>query len=126
LDTLLSDDSKSLTQKADVTSAVSRTADNTNVNSIISPLTTGAGSTVLNEGENIAPNGGPAEQISSSSRRKSRPSFERAKRAIDKLFSDGVPDQATVSNKKLCHLVSEELSEPVSSETILRAAGRRK
>jgi hypothetical protein len=59
-------------------------------------------------------------------RRKSKPAFERACRAIDALYPTGVPDMATESNKKLCTRVSKELSEPVSSDTILRAAGRRK
>jgi hypothetical protein len=61
---------------------------------------------------------------------KSRPAFERAKRAVDKLYPQGVPDQATEPNKSLCWRVSETLQElglpGVSGETILRAAGRRK
>jgi hypothetical protein len=54
-------------------------------------------------------------------RRKGRPQFERARRVIEAL-----PDAATDSNKKLCKRVSEKLSEAVSDDTILRAAGRRK
>jgi hypothetical protein len=52
--------------------------------------------------------------------------LERAKRVIDELYPDGVPDQATVSNKKLCQRVREKITEAVSSDTILRAAGRRR
>jgi hypothetical protein len=59
-------------------------------------------------------------------RSKSKPAFERARRAIDALYPTGVPDTATESNKKLCKRVSEKLSEAVSPDTILRAAGRRK
>ena len=54
------------------------------------------------------------------------PSFERARRVIEELYPNGVPDQATESNKKLCRQVSDKLTEPVSADTILRAAGRRK
>ena len=59
-------------------------------------------------------------------RNKSRPAFERARRVIDELYPDGVPDQATLSNKLLCDQVSKKLKESVSPETIYRAAGRRK
>ena len=59
-------------------------------------------------------------------RSKSKPAFERARRAIDALYPTGVPDTATESNKKLCKRVSEKISEAVSPDTILRAAGRRK
>jgi hypothetical protein len=59
-------------------------------------------------------------------RRKSQPAYERARRAIVALYPNGVPDAATESNKKLCKRVSEALSEAVSDDTILRAAGRRK
>jgi 7-cyano-7-deazaguanine synthase in queuosine biosynthesis len=59
-------------------------------------------------------------------RSKSRPAFERAQRVIEELYPDGVPDQATESNKTLCRRVSEKLKEAVSPDTILRAAGRRK
>jgi hypothetical protein len=63
-------------------------------------------------------------------RSKGHPAFERARRAIEAVYPDGVPDAATESNKKLCKRVSEALSEAlseaVSDDTILRAAGRRK
>jgi hypothetical protein len=58
--------------------------------------------------------------------RKSRPKYDRARRVIEELYPNGVPDAATVSNKKLCKQVGEKLSEAVSDDTILRAAGRRK
>jgi len=58
------------------------------------------------------------------------PSIERAQRAIEMLFSDGVPDQALLPNKTLCGRVGEWLKtsglSKVSNDTILRAAGRRK
>jgi hypothetical protein len=57
---------------------------------------------------------------------KSQPKYERARRVIEALYPNGVPDAATESNKKLCKRVSEALSEAVSDDTILRAAGRRK
>jgi hypothetical protein len=100
---LLSDDPKSSPRKLDIMNLCEE-ADNSRDNSIAMIPKTEA-----------KPN-----------RRKSRPSFERAKRVIDELFPNGVPDQATVSNKKLCQRVSEKLPEAVSPETILRAAGRRK
>ena len=45
---------------------------------------------------------------------------------IEELYPNGVPDQATESNKKLWKQVSDKLTESVSRDTILRAAGRRK
>jgi len=63
-------------------------------------------------------------------RNKGRPACERARRVIDELYPDGVPDQATVSNKSLCKHVNEKLKkmgqQPVSQDTVERAAGRRK
>jgi hypothetical protein len=58
------------------------------------------------------------------------PSIERAQRAIEMLFPDGVPDQALLPNKTLYGRVGEWLKtsglSKVSNDTILRAAGRRK
>jgi len=58
------------------------------------------------------------------------PSIERAQRAIEMLFPDGVPDQALLPNKTLCGRVGEWLKtsglSKISNDTILRAAGRRK
>lgn len=69
--------------------------------------------------------GGSAQPIE-----KSRPTIERARRAIDELYPDGVPDQATEPNVSLCRRVAAKLKDaklpPVSDDTILRAAGRRK
>jgi hypothetical protein len=63
-------------------------------------------------------------------RNKSRPAFERARRVIEELYSDRPPDQVTVSNKSLCKQVNEKLKkmgqQPVSQDTVERAAGRRK
>ncbi len=64
------------------------------------------------------------------SKRRTRPSFERAKRAVDELYPQGVPEQTAVPNKTLCGHVVRKLQElgleTVSNETILRAAGRRR
>jgi hypothetical protein len=63
-------------------------------------------------------------------RARSRPKFEGALRAIGEIYPDGVPDQATEPNFKLCQRVSEKLKgaglSGVSDDTILRAAGRRR
>jgi hypothetical protein len=58
------------------------------------------------------------------------PARDSAQRAIDALYPSGVPDQATISNARLCHAAGKWLKENgyanVSDDTILRAAGRRK
>jgi hypothetical protein len=63
-------------------------------------------------------------------RKKSRPTVERARRVIDELYPDGVPDQPTISNKGLCDRVNKKLKEmgqqPVSQDAVKRASGRRK
>jgi hypothetical protein len=63
-------------------------------------------------------------------KRKSQPAFDRAEAVIKELYPQGVPDQATEPNKKLCRRVVAKLKEKrlpnVSNDTILRAAGRRK
>jgi len=55
---------------------------------------------------------------------------ERARRALDKLYPDGVPDQATKSDAELIRAVENQIKklrqQNVSHDTILRAAGRRK
>ena len=55
---------------------------------------------------------------------------ERAQRATDALYPAGVPDQSTEPNSILCRKVGEWLKKNklpgTSSDTILRAAGRRK
>jgi hypothetical protein len=109
-------DAKSPLPKSDVPNAGCGGAENSH------DITTAA----IPDGKNLARNRSRAEEISKPNRHKSRPSFDRASRVIGELYPNGVPDQATVSNKKLCQRVSEKLLEPVSSETILRAAGRRK
>ena len=57
-----------------------------------------------------------------------QPERERARRAIKALFPEGVPDAATLSNKRLAKKVNEWLElnkeEPVQQRTIQRAAGR--
>jgi hypothetical protein len=65
-------------------------------------------------------------------RKKARPDFDRAKAAITALYPNGPPDKVAIPNKTLCRRVSEKLEEshpelpPVSNDTILRAASRRK
>jgi hypothetical protein len=114
---LLSDDPKAPLRKPDVPNPVGENADNSHEDlKETIPKT---------EAENSVRNGSCVEEIPRPNRRRSRPSFERAKRVIDELYPNGVPDQATESNKKLCQRVSKKLPEAVSSETILRAAGRR-
>ena len=122
LEALLSDDPQSSVRKSDVTNAVCADADNSHDNlSATIPKT---------EAETSTRNRGRADEIPSPNRRRSQPSFERAQRVIKELYPTGVPDQATVSNKKLCKRVSDKLketeTESVSTDTILRAAGRRK
>jgi hypothetical protein len=113
---LLNDDAKSPLRKSDVPNAGCGDAENSH-DIIIAAIP---------DAENVARNRSRVEEVSKPTRHKSRPSFDRAKRVIGELYPNGVPDQATVSNKKLCQRVSEKLTEAVSSETILRAAGRRK
>ena len=59
-----------------------------------------------------------------------QPALERARAAVHELFPDGVPDQTALPNQILCRRVDAHLKEaslfPVSEDTILRAAGRRK
>jgi len=61
---------------------------------------------------------------------RSRPQLERARRAIAEIYHGDLPDQVTEPNSKLCRRVGEKLKEaglpPVSVDTILRAAGRRR
>jgi hypothetical protein len=61
--------------------------------------------------------------------RRSQPAFERARRAIEELYPEGVPGQADVPNAILCRRVGVKLKNKglpnVSDDTILRAAGRR-
>ena len=63
-------------------------------------------------------------------RSRSRPMREGALCAIREIYPDGVPDQATEPNSRLCRRVGDKLKEArlpaVSNDTILRAAGRRR
>ncbi len=69
-------------------------------------------------------------QPSVRSRFKSSPTKDRAQNAMNELYPQGTPDQATEPNAQLCRRVSQKLKESglpsVSNDTILRAAGRRK
>jgi hypothetical protein len=72
---------------------------------------------------------GPTHSPKRTAKSKSRPAFDGASRSINKLYPQGVPDQATVPNKILCQQVAIALKKDglgqVSRDTILRAAGRR-
>jgi hypothetical protein len=61
---------------------------------------------------------------------RSRPTRERAERALKELYPNGVPPQAVVPNWDLCRKVGEKLRQlglpDVTDDTIFRAAGRRK
>jgi len=63
-------------------------------------------------------------------RAKNRPILERARGAIEEIYSEGVPPQSAEPNVNLCRRVGEKLKKSglpnVSNDTILRAAGRRK
>ena len=73
--------------------------------------------------------GGRSKWGAKQSRTKAKPALERTQRAIQQMYPDGVPDQATLPNTLLCRRVSQKLKEsnldPVSDDTILRAANRR-
>jgi hypothetical protein len=62
--------------------------------------------------------------------RRRRPTFERARAALKKLYPQGVPEQAAEPNAILCRRVGDILKKEglrdASDDTILRAAGRRK
>jgi hypothetical protein len=61
---------------------------------------------------------------------KSQPAREGAKRAIQELYPEELPDQTALPNATLCRRVSDKLKAlglpGVSDETILRAAQRRR
>jgi 7-cyano-7-deazaguanine synthase in queuosine biosynthesis len=63
------------------------------------------------------------------SKSRSRPALERALLAIKQLYPKGLPDQISEPNQVLFQKVSKRLAEaklqPVSNETIMRAASRR-
>jgi hypothetical protein len=58
-----------------------------------------------------------------------QPHRERARRALDAMFPEGIPDAATIPNKLLAKQVNDWLEArkqpPVRLRTIQRAAGRR-
>jgi hypothetical protein len=59
---------------------------------------------------------------------RSQPKFKRALECITQLYPGDVPSQAHLSNAILCREVGEKLKsdkQPISDDTILRAAGRR-
>ena len=71
-----------------------------------------------------------------SKRARRNPKIERAQRVIKELYPAGVPDQAELTNKELCHAVGQHFKNrsgnpgqretQLLDDTILRAAGRRK
>ena len=62
-------------------------------------------------------------------RGRSRPGYDSAKWALEKVYPGGVPEQSVLRNNKLCERVVQELKDQgrpqVKDDTILRAAGRR-
>jgi hypothetical protein len=74
-------------------------------------------------------NGSPSHTPAARPTRK-QPLRERARRALDELYPDGVPDQTSKSDAELVRAVEAQIRKsgqpPVSRETILRAAGRLK
>jgi hypothetical protein len=75
-----------------------------------------------------SPVGRSPDERATARRRRSRPESDRVRRVIEELYPNGVPDQATINNKRLCIEVNENLkeTESASKDTILRASGRRK
>ena len=69
------------------------------------------------------------EPPSSTQRKAARPSRDRARKALQDIYGDVIPDQAAEPNSILLRHVSRWLKEKklseVSDDTILRAAGRR-
>jgi len=63
-------------------------------------------------------------------KKRATPSLNTARNAVKACYPDGVPTQDAVPNATLCRQVSQYLKKngqsPVSNDTILRAAGRRK
>jgi hypothetical protein len=59
-----------------------------------------------------------------------RPARARAESALNELYPNGVPDQISKSDAELVRSVEAKITkrrqQPVSRDTILRAAGRRK
>jgi hypothetical protein len=62
--------------------------------------------------------------------RRKQPLRERAQRALNELYPNGVPDQVSVSDPELSSavnaLIKKRGQKELSHDTILRAAGRRK
>jgi hypothetical protein len=63
-------------------------------------------------------------------RPKTQPGREAARNVVGEIYPGGVPDQAVLPNTLLCSAVGAAMKQrglhPVSDDTILRAAGRRK
>jgi hypothetical protein len=84
----------------------------------------------------IARNESGASKIVASKRERLNPKRERARRALSELYPSGVPDPITLTDKELCRAVWDHFEKrvanpsqrplPLSDDTILRAAGRRK
>jgi hypothetical protein len=72
----------------------------------------------------------PSTEEAPSTKKRSRPQRERAKAVIDTLRPGGVPPQNELRNASLLKDVNDHLkkngSPPISDDTILRAAGRKR
>jgi hypothetical protein len=72
----------------------------------------------------------PSTEEAPSTKKRARPQRERAKDAIDALWPNGVPPQSELRNASLLKRVNDHLKknghpEPISNDSILRAAGRK-
>jgi hypothetical protein len=71
----------------------------------------------------------PSSTMGRRERKHTRPARTRAKKALDELYSGGIPSPAEVPNSLLCKKVGDWLKRKgladISDATILRAAGRR-
>jgi hypothetical protein len=61
-----------------------------------------------------------------SSLKRTRSQRDRAKRVLNELFPEGIPDQSALRNALLCKQVADRLKALGEAGSILRAAGRRK
>ena len=88
--------------------------------------------TAQDHGTGAPPTHTPAVQPTQPGERTPRklPLRERARRALDELYPNGVPDQTSKSDAELVRAVETQIKKTgllsVSPDTILRAAGRRK
>jgi hypothetical protein len=72
----------------------------------------------------------PSIKKATSTKKRAQPQRERVKKVIDAEWPDGVPDQSELRNAFLLKRVRDRLKskgspEPISDDSILRAAGRK-